>query len=118
MAKQILGPLEGNAEFARAQIYARRQEIGVGARLGDGHGPRAQSRLGPVEILGEPSPPALLLPEFAALLDHLELPEQGSAVHQKGLARLIAAKPVEQLNRAATPDAEDFLNGSTVQNRG
>lgn len=118
MAKQIPGPLEGNAEFARAQIYPRRQQIGVRARRGDRHGPGAKRCLGPVEILGQPSPPALLLPEFAAVLDHLELPEQGSAVDQKGLAGLIAPESMEQLNRPATPDAEDFLDRSTVKNRG
>lgn len=118
MAKQILGPVEGNAEFARAEKYARRQQIVVRARRGDRHGPGAKRCLGPVELLGQPPPPALLLPEFAAVLDRLELPEQGSAVDQKGLAGLIAAETVEQLNRAATPDAEDFLDRSTVKNRG
>ncbi len=117
LPQQVLGVAEGDPQFTRMKLGTVRQAddcLGCGNR----HSPGAESGFCPLKIFGQPVPPRTLLPELAARLQSLHLPEQGSAVDQEGLAGLVAAEAVKQLDGAAPPDAEDLLNDSPVQDRG
>lgn len=116
MAEQVFGALEVDPELARLQVDARRENSRCRRRAGsrNRHGAGSQRGLGPVEVFGEAPPPGLLLPEAASRFQVCELAEQGSAVHEKCLAGLVAAEAVEQFDGAAAPDPEDLFEGCAV----
>ncbi len=107
--------MEGDAQFAGPKVDSAGQPR---LRRRNRHSPGAESGFCPLKIFGQAVPPRTLLPELAARLQSLQLPEQGSAVDQEGLAGLVAAEAVKQLDGAAAPDAEDLLDDSPVQDRG
>ena len=86
-------------------------------RCGNRHSPGPECGFGLFEVFGQPTPPRPFLPELAASLQHFELTEQRSTVDQEGLADLITAEAVKQLDGAAAADAEDLLDGGTIQDR-
>ena len=121
LPQQVLGALKLNAKLTWPELNARQfVEVTVKRFVAalNQHGFGPQRAFGQFEALRQPPPARPLLPELAARFEGSELPEQGSAVNQECLAGLIAAKLVQQLNRAAPPDPEDLLEGGPVQDGG
>jgi hypothetical protein len=115
LPEQILGAVEGDAQLAGPKVDCAGQPSRLRRR--NRHGASPERCLGVLEVLGEALAPGSFLPEVAALLDRFELAEQGSAVDEKRLAGLVAAKPVHEFDGAAAPHAEDLLERGAVEDR-